>query len=132
MSDSGTPAPGIRRVAAVDSQAAEQFPWGSIQWLCSGKLMPDSGVTFGYVEINPGMSNPRHVHPNSDEVLYLVEGELDHSLGDEVYHLVPGTSIHIPAGVGHDAVNTGDRVARMVVAYPTGTRQIEMLGPGRE
>lgn len=127
--DAGT---GERRVRGVDERLAERFDWGSIQWLCSGQLFADAQQTCGYVQIAPGRKNPRHYHPNSDEVLFLLEGELDHSLGDAVHHLVPGMAIHIPQGVEHDAANRGDRIARMVVTYPTSDRRAIVLEAGRE
>src|SRR5436305_1898039 len=108
------------RVAAVERAKAQTFDWGTIQWLVSGRQLADCRLTFGYVEIEPGLKNPKHYHPNCDEALFLLEGELDHSLGDELFHLTPGMAIHIPTGVGHDAVNHGATVARMVVAYSSG------------
>ena len=120
-----TPPP---RVAAVDPAAAESFDWGSIQWLVSGRQLPDSQLTFGHVTIAPGARNTRHYHPNCDEVLFVIEGELDHTLGDEVLHLSPGSTIHIPTGVRHDAVNTGATTARVVVAYSTGDRRTVFVG----
>ena len=123
---------GDGRVIGVDERLAQRFDWGSIQWLCSGQLFADAQQTCGYVQIEPGRKNPRHYHPNSDEVLFLLEGELDHSLGDAVHHLVPGMAIHIPQGVEHDAVNRGERTARMFVTYPTSDRQAIMLEAGRE
>jgi quercetin dioxygenase-like cupin family protein len=111
-------------VAVAAKADAQRFPWGSITWLCSGELQADAETTFGYVEIRPGMKNPKHLHPNSDEVLFLIEGELDHSLGDTVHHLKAGMAIHIPRGVEHDAVNTSGTTARMVVSYPTPDRQV--------
>ncbi|HEX5499619.1 MAG TPA: cupin domain-containing protein [Thermomicrobiales bacterium] len=115
------------RVAIVDADDANQFTWGSIQWLCNGKMAGDAEQTVGYVTIFAGANNPEHYHPNSDEVLYLIEGELDHSLDDEVFRLTPGTAIHIPRGVRHNAVNVSDVTARMVVSYPTPDRQTVFL-----
>jgi quercetin dioxygenase-like cupin family protein len=120
------------RVKDVDDGEAHQFDWGSIQWLCNGELYDDTQQTFGYVQIEPGRKNPRHHHPNSDEVLFLLEGELAHSLGDEVYQLGPGMSIHIPQGVDHDAYNGGQVTARMLVAYPTSDRRVVMREEGQE
>ncbi|MGH2560954.1 MAG: cupin domain-containing protein [Thermomicrobiales bacterium] len=120
------------RTAVVDAQRAHAFRWGSIQWLCSGDRLADAETTFGYVEIQPGQKNPKHLHPNSDEVLYLIDGELAHSLDDEVHRLTPGMAIHIPRGVPHDAVNTSARLARMVVSYPTPDRQVVMCEAGEE
>ena len=83
-------------------------------------------------EINAGMTNPKHYHPNCDEVLYLLEGEVDHSLGGDVVHLTPGMTMHIPTGMIHNAVNCGTIVARMVIAYSSGDRKAVMLEDGQK
>jgi quercetin dioxygenase-like cupin family protein len=124
--------PEVSYTNRVDAKAANQFPWGTIQWLCSNEYFADANLTFGYVQIEAGCKNPRHYHPNSSEVLFLIEGELDHSVGDDVFHLVAGQSIFIPLGVEHDAMNNGTATARMVVAYPTGDRQAVMLEAGED
>jgi quercetin dioxygenase-like cupin family protein len=116
----------------VSAGAAHQFDWGSIQWLVSDRLDAGAGITFGHVEIKAGSKNPRHLHPNCDEVLYLMEGELDHSLDGQVVRLRPGMSLFIPANAEHDAVNVSNVVARMVVAYSSGDRQTVMLEAGQE
>lgn len=121
-----------QRTLAVEKRPERGMEWGFMQWLCSGALFADAQQTFGYVEINAGEKNPKHYHPNSDEVLFLIEGELDHSLNGAIFHLTPGMSIHIPEGVPHDAFNRGQSVARMVVAYPTPDRQVVMCESGQE
>lgn len=120
------------RASSAATAPAHRFSWGSIAWLCSGERLADAETTFGYVEILPGKKNAKHLHPNSDEVLYLIEGELDHSVGGEIYRLTPGMAIHIPRGVEHDAVNVSTRVARMVVSYPTPLREVVMKEAGME
>ena len=60
----------------------------------------------------------------------VIEGELDHSVGDQIFHLSAGMSIFIPQAAEHDAANRGAETARMVVAYPTGARQAVMLEAG--
>ena len=118
------------RVATADDTVAERFDWGTIQWLVSGKKLPDSQLTFGFVTIAAGARNVRHYHPNCDEVLFVIEGDLDHALGDEVFHLGAGSAIHIPTGIHHNAVNTGMTTAKVVVAYSTGDRQTIFVGGG--
>lgn len=115
-----------------DAGAAATMPWGNIQWLITGQSVPGSNMTFGYVEIAAGAKNPLMLHPNCDEVLYLLDGELDHSLDGFDYHLTPGDAIHIPRGSKHDAINRGAVAARMVVAYDTGDRQIRILDGGKD
>lgn len=100
-----------------------KFGWGEIRWLCNGEIDPASEMTFGVVEIGAGQSNPRHHHPNCEEIIFVMEGRCDHSLGDEVVPLEKGDALRIPRGVTHHAVNTGDGPVRMVIAYSTPHRQ---------
>jgi quercetin dioxygenase-like cupin family protein len=95
-------------------------------------MMPGLALTFGYVQIVPGAKNPEHYHPNSDEVLQLLAGALDQSLGGEVHQLLAGMALHAPLGVEHDAIKRAGQMARMVVAYSTGIRQTVMREGGRE
>lgn len=123
---------GQSRVNTKETVDSMPFDWGAIHWLVSGAQMPDAKMTFGYVEIKAGQKNFKHLHPNCDEVLYLLEGELDHSLGEETFHLVPGSAVHIPEGVSHDALNRSNITARMLVAYSEADRQTVTLEDGNE
>lgn len=95
--------------------------WGTLTWLASGPLT-GSALTLGRVIIHPGKSNPRHAHDNCEEVLYLLAGHLRHSFGDRAVDMGPGDTLVVPAGVPHNAVNTGDADADMIVAYSSGDR----------
>jgi quercetin dioxygenase-like cupin family protein len=79
-------------------------------------------MTVGRVVIKPGRSNPRHCHDNCEEVLYLLQGQLTHSFGDESIDMAAGDTLVVPPGVMHNAINTGDTDADIIVAYPTGDR----------
>ena len=103
------------------------FDWGTIAWQINGDLVPGATITLGVVEINAGAQNPLHYHPNCEEVLHLLSGQLDHRIGDEIVHMHAGDTIHVPTGVHHQGVNPGDTVARMVVAYPTGHREMVVV-----
>lgn len=122
----------IERVNGTDRAAAIDFGWGTIQWLVNGEQIPDSALTVGLVEIKPLTKNTRHYHPNCDEVLFLLDGELEHSVDDQRHHLQPGSAIHIPAGARHDARNLSRSVARMLVAYSSGDRQTVLCENGQE
>lgn len=117
---------------AVSPHDANHFSWGSIQWMVSQKQYAEAALTFGHVEIKAGSKNPLHVHPNCDEVLFLLEGELDHSVNGDTVRLLPGMSLFIPKNAPHDARNVGMTTARMVVAYSSGDRQTDMLEAGEE
>jgi quercetin dioxygenase-like cupin family protein len=96
----------------------------SIKWLFSGATAPGAEQTLGYVVIQPGQKNPLHAHPNCEEVLYLLAGELEHSLDDASYRLRPGDAIRVPAGAVHDARCVSPEPATMVVCYSVPEREI--------
>lgn len=111
-------------VARWAAGAPNRFDWGKITWLFSGQITPDARQTVGYVVIEAGKKNPLHAHPNAEEVLYLIAGELDHSLDGALYRLGPGDAIRVPAGAKHDARAIGPADATMIVCYSTPLRQI--------
>src|SRR5215468_10487668 len=65
----------------------EQNAWGTLQWLCNGKLMPGSEQTLGLATILPGKQNPVHYHPNCEEVLYVISGQGLQSYDDRTIEL---------------------------------------------
>jgi quercetin dioxygenase-like cupin family protein len=114
-----------RVVNATDGERHD-FDWGSISWLQSGSFSGSEELTLGEVIIKAGMSNPMHTHGNCEEVLYLIEGELEHSCGEEpLYHLKPGSSICIQRGVLHNAKCVSRQDARMIVAYSSAFREMK-------
>ena len=109
---------------AADGEVLD-LPWGRIVWLVSGSQGNSETMTFGRVTIRAGQANPRHRHPNCDEVLHLLSGRLEHSLGDETFVMEPGDTISIPTGVWHNARALGDADAEMVISFSSPDRQTE-------
>jgi quercetin dioxygenase-like cupin family protein len=106
--------------------------WGHLSWLLGAGSEPIDGVeqTFGVVTINPGQRNPLHMHPNCEELLYVVAGTCDHLLGDEVYQLAPGSVIRVPRGVPHWARCTSADPLTVVVCFSSPNRQTTNLEGG--
>jgi quercetin dioxygenase-like cupin family protein len=81
-------------------------------------------LTVGRCEIRPGCANPRHRHPNCEEVLHVLQGRIAHTAegGSEV-ELLPGDSISIPAGVAHNARNLGGETAVLTISFSSANRE---------
>ena len=114
----------VRKAGDADSSRIDES-WGSLTWLAGERVGNAGGITVGRVIIRKGQSNPRHSHLNCEEVLYLLRGKLEHTVGDEKVILEPGDTLVVKAGVNHNAVSIGDEDADMIVAYSSGDRQIE-------
>lgn len=106
-----------------NEQGALEFPWGAIKWLCNDEIDPNAEMTFGVVYINAGEGNPTHYHPNCEELIYVLSGECDHKLGDEIIPLKSGMMLRIPRNIKHNAVNTGWQPVTMIICYSDADRQ---------
>ena len=102
--------------------------FGQLCWHVNGERTPGTGMTLGEVTIAVGQKNPLHVHDNAEEVLYLIDGALEHRVGDETFRMGPGDVVRVPIGVPHDGRNIGDTPARMVVAYNHPQRTFIVVG----
>lgn len=119
-------------VTTAAEHERQTFDWGEIVWLDSQDLTGTDSLTVGEVTIYPGEKNSEHYHPNCDESLYLLSGELEHSIGDETASLEAGELIHIPEGARHRATNTGSEDAVAVIVYDTGRREVEFVDADAE
>ncbi len=115
----------------VIRQATEEnthhLHWGHLSWLIGAQQMAGAEQTLGIVTIYPGKRNPLHKHPNCEELLYVVSGECDHKLGDELFHLTPGMVICIPRGTPHWAQCTGSEPLIAVVSFSSPERLTDTL-----
>ena len=104
--------------------AVEEKDWGRLSWFTGANLGNSRELTVGECRIKPGCANPRHMHPNCEEVLHVLSGEIIHSIADgEPQRLSPGQSICVPAKVYHNARNVGDAEAVMLICFSSAVRQ---------
>ena len=60
-------------------------------------------------------STGRHVHRVQEETFYVIEGECEWHIGEEVVRATPGTFVFIPPGVPHNIANITDKPARVIM-----------------
>lgn len=76
-------------------------------------LKEECDASFSFETIDPpGTGVPAHVHPDQDEFIYVLEGELDLHLGDEQLTAGVGDLIRMPRGTPHAYFTRGDVQAR--------------------
>ena len=67
-----------------------------------------------------------HSHPNCDEILYVVQGTVEHSLPEGgTTFLTAGDAIVPQRGKNHQAKNTGNVDAVVAVTFNAADRQVE-------
>jgi quercetin dioxygenase-like cupin family protein len=64
-----------------------------------------------------GTKSTFHLHHDSDEVAYVLSGEVTFKIGDEVTVGGPGTCAFMPRGVPHAWKSTGAETGRVLFLY---------------
>ena len=78
---------------ASDSVAREKLDWGARAWLTRiGNARAGSLVVIE-VDLLPGCGHAFHLHPNQEEIVYSLDGEIEQWIGMEKEILRPGDSI---------------------------------------
>ena len=117
-------------VPPIDSQvrrdvgaAAERTDFGSVHWAVRDGDPPGSEQTIGVATFEAGKSNVEHVHPNCEEVVYVLEGEVEHTLGAQTTTLRAGDLIVVPRGAPHRLINTSGAACRAYIVFSSPDRQ---------
>lgn len=64
---------------------------------------------------------PPHIHHREDEAFWVLEGELEISVGERTFRAGAGSFIHLPKGVPHSYQNVSDLPARfLTLMVPAG------------
>ena len=72
------------------------------------RIMTVEGTFF------PGKGHDFHRHPNQEEVIYVLEGELEQWVEQERRMLRPGDAVVIPPAVVHASFNDGGEAAKIL------------------
>ncbi len=64
-----------------------------------------------------GTRSWHHLHHDSDEIVWVLEGDFTFKIGDEVFAGGPGTCAFLPRNVPHAWKNSGSTTARALFLY---------------
>ena len=101
----------------ADAETTEGYP-GVPRATLVGADQGAQSLWLGHLEIAPGATITTHIHPDTEEAMVIVEGELEAILGDDVVTLGPGDTVLAPAGVKHGFVNRSTGKAALLAVFP--------------
>jgi mannose-6-phosphate isomerase-like protein (cupin superfamily) len=87
-------------------------------------------LSAGMYWLAPGQRTIVDVHPGTEEIYYVVQGKGTLILDGVAGEVRGGMAVHIPAGVGHQSINTGDQDLCYFYVYapPPKERDLGKLG----
>lgn len=94
----------------------EQLEWGELGWISRPARTGAHHLTIIEVTLEPGFGHNFHKHPDQEEVIYVLAGEIEQWLEADKRVLHAGDSIFIAPNVVHASFNVGTAPARLHVA----------------
>ena len=76
--------------------------------LITNESCESQAMLTGLWRLYPGRESEPDIHPDADEIYFVVSGKGKLLLGDEEYTVQKGMTVFIPANVTHQSFNTGD------------------------
>jgi quercetin dioxygenase-like cupin family protein len=92
----------------------ESLPWGSLGWLSRPATTGARELVVIEVNLAQGHGHNFHKHPDQEEVIYVVAGQVEQWLEQEKQILNPGDSVFIPKDVVHASFNTFAQPAKLL------------------
>jgi quercetin dioxygenase-like cupin family protein len=77
-------------------------------------------LSFIEGEVSPGGGVQPHLHKGHSDSFYVLEGEVEFHVGDDVVHATPGSYVLAPPNVVHWFRNVSDEPVRMLNLHTPG------------
>lgn len=96
--------------------------WVTAKILSSPEVTGARNMSAVSIFFDPGQGHARHVHPDSDQIIFVISGQGEHMTEDaqgtqQKHPIAAGSLIHIPKGSYHATFNTGWEPLRILALY---------------
>ena len=105
-------------IKATDMTTSEPFP-GVTSLSLVTKERGSERLTVLRMTISPGERIPLHYHPDHEEGIYLLEGTLQATHGDQEQAIVAGDVVLASPGTRHGLANLSEEPAVIMAIFPT-------------
>ncbi len=94
-----------RRFVSAAETEVEQLPGQINNWYFKDGLGDAENLVLVRGCLDQGSGHPFHTHPEMDEIIYVLSGEMRQWLEKESRILRPGDTLYIPRGIVHGCRN---------------------------
>jgi quercetin dioxygenase-like cupin family protein len=93
----------------------DHLDWGSIGWRTRPENTGCKTFVVMDVTLEPGFGHDFHKHPEQDELITVLAGQIEQWIEQEKSVLGQGDSVYLDKDVVHASFNVGDETARLLV-----------------
>lgn len=76
-----------------------------------------NNITMGMTEVPAHVDMIPHMHETEEEIVFIIEGTGEVTVGGVTESLEPFTAVKFPVGVEHQVRNTGDTAMKFVFMF---------------
>lgn len=100
----------------------EEFKGRTNFWMCRPEITNAKDLQISRAVLPPGECHNFHHHPELEEAIYVLEGEVEQWVGEEKQVLQVGEVAHMLPGVVHATFNATDRDAVILAILTPGSQ----------
>ena len=89
----------------------DHLDWGSLAWFSRPATTEASQLVVIEVTFGPGRGHNFHLHPDQEEVIYVIEGKIESWVNTNTRELAAGESVFIPKNTVHGSFNASQEAA---------------------
>jgi len=104
----------MQRFLMQEQRKLTQMPFGKLAWLSGPQITGAKDLTIMEVHLTEGAGHSFHLHPNQEELIYVLEGRIEQWLEKESRILSVGDAIFIPRNTVHASFNPFPEIARVL------------------
>jgi quercetin dioxygenase-like cupin family protein len=78
----------------------DELPWEQVREGVERKAISGTGATVALNRLMPGHTPAPHSHPH-EQIAYIIAGQMDFFIEDQVFHLRAGSMLVVPPNARH-------------------------------
>lgn len=104
-------------IKIVDENSAEAYgqKWAQVKKLITPKTAGSKNVELGILQLQPKKKTIPNIHPESEELFYILKGKGTLTADHETKEIKAGQSVYIPPNLTHTFENTGEEIMEFLL-----------------
>jgi len=103
------------KIVSADEIEFEKADWGLTKELVAPQTVDSKRLKVKITEYLPGYAHKLHIHPDQEEVLYVLSGKGFTQTPEGAREVGPGSVIFVPAGEPHETWNVSETESLRVI-----------------